>query len=295
MSASRAERRVRIALCLAAVPPLAGCFTYQAWQGASRATAGGPHLAGVVRDYPAAGGRALVVAYRPIGSDRAVDLVVPLDRAGNPAGPFVPPAGMTVVRRPPYGFDYYAVGRLPPGQGDALERERYTPAADRGPVRRLVGTADWLPAVGSADGRPVRAADDGPTLCLLLAYRFDAAGRPVAVPVEPASPAATDFRLPAGTRLVVVPVDVDRPAGDQAGDRVVAVAVTPVAVAADVAVVAVWGSIGLTVAAVAAPVLLPIAVFAPHASPPQAPPPPSLTTRPAPVAVPITVERTVVP
>ncbi len=280
MPTRRAGRGARVALCLAALPPLPGCFTYQAWQGASQTSAVGPRLAGLVRDDPAAGDRALVVTYRAAGSDVDVDLVVPLDPAGNPVEPFVPRGTVIVVDHPLYGFDYAAAGHVSAAQAAALSAA----AANPRPRRDRLARADESPVVGSADFRPLES--DGRSVAVLLGYRLDAAGRVAAVPIDPTSPTATDFRLPAGTRLALVPAAVDRPPGDQDRDRIVAVAVTPLAVVADAALVGFWGGVGIAGAAVLAPVLLPIELLTPH-------PPATAATRPAepaPVAVPITVD-----
>ena len=265
----------RLLAAAALVPTATGC-TYALWTPATQTRAVGPEIAGVVRNYPDRGQRSLVVTYRARGDGTDVDLVVPLDADGRPVPPFAPAAdsdGLAVVGHvvwfPDPTADGPVAGRVPAGQLAGLLGRGGDPKVDRDALARHRTATDFSAAVGPMVNRPLYAGGtERPGTATLLGYRFDAAGQLVRVPVNPPSdptgdpPGTAAVHVPAGTRLVLVPVDVDRPPGDQGRDQVVAVALTPLAVAGDAAGAgAIVGlgaaALGVTLAAVV--VVLPVA------------------------------------
>lgn len=207
-------------------------LTVRAWLPAGEARAVHPEIAGLVRNCPGPGDRAVVVRYRAIGDGRPVDLLVPLDPAGNPTGAFAFPGG--TVRRigPDTAGDYEpVVGGLDAARLAAVVGRRGAAAADRRALRAHLDTADWHPVTParprSYDGWETPAHPDA---ACVLAFRTDGDSYVVAVSMPDRS---GPVRVEPGTHVMVLPVSVDRPPGDRATSAAVAVAVTPVTVAAD--------------------------------------------------------------
>ncbi len=200
-----------------------GCETL--WTRAAQTRAVDPQILGVVD--PAAEGdpRQLIVAYRAWDNGKDVRVTVPIGADGQPLPPFR--AGAAAGR----GWDdvdgRYFPRDVPPAQRRQVVARLAT--ATRQDVRRAAAEARWEPA---DDGSMPWRTTTVPTRfngVVLLGYTCDAAGRVTAVDVTPRA-AGDGLTIPKGTRLVLVPASVPRPAGDRATDVVVAVLVTPVAV-----------------------------------------------------------------
>ncbi len=293
MSNGRWKAWVRRAVCLGLVPPMSGC-TYALWVPATQRTAVRPAIAGLVRNYPGPGDRAVVVTYRARGDGTDVNLVVPLDRTGHPAGPFAV-AGRGFLVRYPDGADFVPVaGGLPGPQVAAVLSRGATVTRDRKPLSAHFTAADFTAVSADAPDRGVYTTDARPGTARLLAFRFDDAGRVVPVPVEASDKNPDHVTLPAGTRLLLVPDAVDRPAGDQGRDQAAAVVLTPVAVGADTAGTGLAiGAAGVVLGVVI--VILPFVLVydlgrSSVPTPPAPPEPPAPAKPTVPVTVPVDVE-----
>jgi hypothetical protein len=228
---NRPLKSVVVAALIAAMP---GC-TAAVWRPACEDRAVQPQLAGIVRNYPRPGDRAVVVRYKAIGDGTDVDLVVPLSADLRPTGPFAPPGDLSVVR---FGDDHNSVETI--AGGVSLEQIADVQAQftriqrDRRELGRHLNAKDYSPV---ASELPKRTGTDPvhPDTVSLIAFEFNAAGEVVPLVIDRDKSSDRPIHLAATDRLMLVPTTVPRPPGDQGRDEAVAVALTPVTVPADIA------------------------------------------------------------
>jgi hypothetical protein len=211
-----------------------GCLTMAVWAPACRDRAIDPQIVGIVRNYPSPGSRALVVRYRAIGDGTDVDLVVPLTRDLRPLKPFAAPPQLQIAR--PRSSDQAAVN-LTTGQTADIVSRGSAIRRDREPLARHMNDADFTPVTAaSLHARPERQPGDPDAICA-LAYGADDNGRFAMLSLDGHLDILGRPRLPAQDSIVLVPMTVQRPPGDQRRNQIVAIALTPVTATADGAMI----------------------------------------------------------
>jgi hypothetical protein len=197
-----------------------GCATPSVWEAATRESRTIESIDGVVTTSAGgAGGRRIVVRYGGWGvSD--VFYSIPLDASGSP------PAHLLYAGK---FRNVSAIGEdLAPGQGEAVGHHAFDAAA-------------------VADARTARAArgyvrSESPGITFAYLRRSDlvvAALRPDGTPVVIRGGSNDEVRFPEDSRIVLLPMEQARSAGERRAATAWAVALTPVTVAMDAALVAV--------------------------------------------------------
>jgi hypothetical protein len=275
------------AVATALIPLMTGC-TAALWTPALANQAVHPHIAGLVRNYPKAGDEALVVTYGAPGDGTDVNLVVPLEEDRTPRFPFGLKGQPQSVRLSGAHDDVELAALVEPKQLAAVLASGAKIPGDRELLKKHFNAADWAPVGGKQISWPDWSANHQGTACL-LAFETDAAGQVVPVAIDSAQQPDDKIVLSPNVHLLMVPVSVDRPPGDQARDQVAAVALTPAAVAGDAAGAgAAVGAVGALVV-VAVPVVVVVAIVDPDAlkSPPSSQPESQPVTPPPTATVPI--------
>ncbi len=263
MKSISARRWFHRAVSLALIPMMTGC-TAVLWAPALQTTASEPEVAGIVRNYPAKGDRALVVLYRAHGDGTDVNLVVPLSADDSPVAPFAPAGTAYIVKYPDSPVAHPTAGKVSDDQIAAILSREKLIRDERAGLAAHFNSADWTPVAGPRLQRMIYGPDQTGTLCL-LAFRTNDAGQIEAVaPDQIGNGKPSAIVLPAGVHLVLVPKDVDRPPGDRARDVVVATAVTPLSVAADAAGAGIVTGLVIGAIGIAIPVAIVTYPFVPH-------------------------------
>lgn len=282
---SIAKHWIRFAMCAAILPTLTGCFTYGLWTPACQSRAAHPAIAGLVRNYPAKGDQAIIVTYRALGDWHDVNLVVPIDRAGHSLQPFAP-VGKTYVVEYPNSENYEPVaGRLTLDQSTEILAQTRRIAADREALPIHFNAVDWHPVAKRNDAFNTFAPAHPGSICI-LAFKMDDAGQIVPISFDYFD--GKPIHVPIGTHLLLVPTSVDRPSGDRLKNQVIAVALTPLSVAADSFVVVEC----VVIMAVVIPIAVPVFVIGEGIHPTNQPPAATMpATQPSlPVTVPVEIE-----
>jgi hypothetical protein len=248
------KRWFRSLLCLSLMPSMTGC-TVALWTPACATQAMHPQIAGLVRNYPGQGGEALVVVYRAPGDGTDVDLVVPLDANRLPRFPFGIVRQGYAVRILGSKDAVELAGSVDQKQMSAILASSRTIPADREKLKSHFNAVDWSPAGGTQPAWPGDKLDRQGT-AVAIAYRVDATGQIMPVPLDTSNQPDDKIILDDDVHVLLVPALVDRPPGDQTRNKVVAVALTPLAVAGDAA----GTGIVIGVLGVAIGIAIPVAV-----------------------------------